>query len=144
MFPGSGNGNPLQYSCLENHMDRGAWRVTVHGVTESDTTKHEQALIQFMRAKPSLHALVTSLKPPLLNGNGSFITLSVEIKLTTFTESWRKQRCSKKHLLLDCTPTIPKNLEQTTSLKMYKSEHLAKENIKIVNQHIKNTQNHIS
>ena len=31
--PGEGNGNPLQYSCLENHMDRGAWRTTVVGVT---------------------------------------------------------------------------------------------------------------
>ena len=31
--PGEGNGNPLQYSCLENLMDRGAWRATVHGVT---------------------------------------------------------------------------------------------------------------
>ena len=30
--PGKGNGNPLQYSCLENPMDRGAWQVTVHGV----------------------------------------------------------------------------------------------------------------
>ena len=30
-FPGEGNGNPLQYSCLENSMDRGAWRSTVHG-----------------------------------------------------------------------------------------------------------------
>ena len=29
--PGEGNGNPLQYSCLENHMDRGAWQVTVYG-----------------------------------------------------------------------------------------------------------------
>ena len=33
--PGGGNGNPLQYSCLENPMDRGAWRATVHGVTKS-------------------------------------------------------------------------------------------------------------
>ena len=33
--PGEGNGNPLQYSCLENSMDRGAWRATVHGVTDS-------------------------------------------------------------------------------------------------------------
>ena len=32
-FPGEGNGNPLQYSCLEYPMDRGAWQVTVHGVT---------------------------------------------------------------------------------------------------------------
>ena len=38
--PGVGNGNPLQYSCLENSMDRRAWRTTVHGVTESDTTEH--------------------------------------------------------------------------------------------------------
>ena len=30
---GEGNGNPLQYSCLENPMDRGAWQATVHGVT---------------------------------------------------------------------------------------------------------------
>ena len=31
--PGEGNGNPLQYSCLENPMDREAWQATVHGVT---------------------------------------------------------------------------------------------------------------
>jgi len=35
--PGGGNGNPLQYSCLENSMDRGAWRATVHGVAKSQT-----------------------------------------------------------------------------------------------------------
>ena len=34
---GEGNGNPLQYSCLENPMDREAWQVTVHGVTKSQT-----------------------------------------------------------------------------------------------------------
>ena len=34
---GEGNGNPLQYSCLENRVDRGAWRAMVHGVTESQT-----------------------------------------------------------------------------------------------------------
>ena len=32
--PGEGNGNPLQYSCLENPMDRGAWQITVHGVAK--------------------------------------------------------------------------------------------------------------
>ena len=32
-----GNGNPLQYTCLGNAMDRGAWRATVHGVTKSRT-----------------------------------------------------------------------------------------------------------
>ena len=34
--PGEGNGNPLQYSCLENPMDRRAWRAVVHEVAESD------------------------------------------------------------------------------------------------------------
>ena len=33
--PGEGNTNPPQYSCLENSMDRGAWRVTVHGIANS-------------------------------------------------------------------------------------------------------------
>ena len=35
--PGEGNGNPLQYSCRENSMDRGAWRAIVHRVTKSRT-----------------------------------------------------------------------------------------------------------
>ena len=34
---GGGNGNPLQYSCLENSMHRGAWQSTVHGFTKSQT-----------------------------------------------------------------------------------------------------------
>ena len=38
-FPVEGNGNPLQHSCLENFMDRGAWKGIVHGISkESDTT----------------------------------------------------------------------------------------------------------
>ena len=42
--PGEGNGNPLQYSCLGNPMDRGAWQVVVHGVAkELDMTEHSTA-----------------------------------------------------------------------------------------------------
>ena len=37
--PGEGNGNPLQYSCLVNSMDRGTWRATVHGVAKSQMTE---------------------------------------------------------------------------------------------------------
>ena len=40
--PGGGNGNPLQYSCLGNPMDRGAWRAAVHGVAKSQTRLSDQ------------------------------------------------------------------------------------------------------
>ena len=43
--PGEGNGYPLQYSCLENSMDREAWQIIVHGVTKSWTW---QQLIRFL------------------------------------------------------------------------------------------------
>ena len=36
-LPGGGHGNPLQYSCLENPLDRGAWQVTAHGIAKSRT-----------------------------------------------------------------------------------------------------------
>ena len=43
--PGGGNGNLLQYSCLDNPMDKGAWRATVHGVakrrTRTEVTEHK-------------------------------------------------------------------------------------------------------
>ena len=46
---GEGNGYPLQYSCLENPMDRGAWRTTVHGVAESNMTEHARTHIHGLR-----------------------------------------------------------------------------------------------
>ena len=50
--PGGGNGNPFQYSCLENSTDRGAWWTTVHGVTkESDMTE----LLSTHTCKKNLH-----------------------------------------------------------------------------------------
>ena len=51
--PGEGNGNPLQYSCLENTMDGGAWQATVHGVAELDTTEwltHTQSMSNTLTA----------------------------------------------------------------------------------------------
>ena len=45
--PGEGNGNPLQYSCLENPMDRGAWWVTVHRITKSQTLLGTFLLVSF-------------------------------------------------------------------------------------------------
>ena len=57
--PGEGNGNPLQCSCLENSMSRGAWWAAVHGVTESrtrlTTTSHFSAksITDIKKCKPS-------------------------------------------------------------------------------------------
>ena len=55
-YPGEGNSNPLQYSCLENPMDRGAWWATVHGVAKSRTRLSDltltfcfQLISQFLR-----------------------------------------------------------------------------------------------
>ena len=53
--PGEGNGNPLQYSCLENPMDRGAWWATVHRVAKSRT-----------QLSDFTHSLITSERVPVL------------------------------------------------------------------------------
>ena len=50
--PGEGNGNPLQYSCLENSTDRGAWQAEVHGVTKSQTQMNKHA-----HTHASMHSL---------------------------------------------------------------------------------------
>ena len=59
-------------------------------------------------------------------------------------QATEKMYLQNTYLIKDCTTSIPTNLEPKKSLKMYKSKHLAKENIQVVNQHTKNTQNHIS
>ena len=50
--PGIGNGNPIQYSCLENSMDSGAWQATVHGATELDTTERLRACVSVLMHTP--------------------------------------------------------------------------------------------
>ena len=57
--PGGGNGNPLQYSCLENPMDRGAWQAMVHRVTESDLTEHTHTHTRYI----SRSVMFDSLRP---------------------------------------------------------------------------------
>ena len=59
-FPGEGNGNPLQYSCLENPIDGGACQATVHRVTtESDTTERLNDNFYYYGDNKSVYALST-------------------------------------------------------------------------------------
>ena len=56
--PGEGNGNPLQYPCLKNPMDRGAWYATVHGVAESGTQLSDFAfLLMAIKKRETLNML---------------------------------------------------------------------------------------
>ena len=59
--PGEGNGNPFQYSCLENPMDRGAWCATVHGVAKSRTPLSNYSCTQKLSKCSLTHGLSCSL-----------------------------------------------------------------------------------
>ena len=67
---GGGHGNPRQYSCLENSMDRGAWRAIVHGVTKNHTQRDSHTerltLSTLMYCRPNRSASGFSIEP-LLN-----------------------------------------------------------------------------
>ena len=58
--PGEGNGNPLQYSCLGNPMDRGAWSAAVHGVSQSQTWLSDQQEIFFIMNRIYLYSFKES------------------------------------------------------------------------------------
>ena len=57
-FAGGGNGKPLQYSCLEDPMDKGAWRATVHGVVKSQTRLKRLSMYTHSRLKVTFPGLV--------------------------------------------------------------------------------------
>ena len=85
--PGEGNGNPLQYSCLENPMDRGAWRATDHGVAKSWTrrTRLHCLLIHGRNSAPPRPAECTfQLTGPVCNRSlrGHSCSMSLLIFLT--------------------------------------------------------------
>ena len=68
--PGRGHGNPLQYFCLENPMDRGAWRAIVHGVAESDTWLSDFHFHFSRSGSPSSPLSIFSLPSTLASQSG--------------------------------------------------------------------------
>ena len=69
-FPGEGNGNPLQYSCLENSMDRGAWPTTIHEVVKSQTwLSHEHTHSYLVGQKQNIKSMSSSVRLPGFSKN---------------------------------------------------------------------------
>ena len=60
--PGEGNGNPLQYSCLENPMDGGEWLATVHGVTKNRTRLSDFTITITIEGLIGLHRTIQLLQ----------------------------------------------------------------------------------
>ena len=67
--PGGGHGDPLQYSCLENPKDRGAWRATIHRVAESRTR------LKLLSMRTYMHVLINTWSPPL----GAYSVVGIQL-----------------------------------------------------------------
>ena len=70
MMNGEGNGTPLQYSCLENPMDGGAWKAAVHGVTEGQTRLSDFPFTFTFMHEMATHSSVLAWRIP---GRGSLV-----------------------------------------------------------------------
>ena len=87
--PGEGNGNPLQYSCLENPMDRGTWQATVHGIAKSQTWLKQLSMISFridwfdLAVQGTLKSLLT-----VQSINSSMLSLLYGPTLTSIHDYW--------------------------------------------------------
>jgi hypothetical protein len=116
--PGEGNGNPLQHSCRENPMDRGAWRATVHGgCKESDVIEWAPTLYAptpgplfsipplFSRTGPSL--VSTSLPQSLLLQilSATFVSELCSVKMNQ-SIIFFSTRCLKNILFKKCVGTL--------------------------------------
>ena len=76
--PEEGHSNPLQYSCLKNAMDRGAWWAPVHWVAESDTTEHTRTHRAGGANKPVAEA------SPHLRGQQKFVTIKKLAEISSY------------------------------------------------------------
>ena len=112
---GKGNGNPLQYSCLENSMDIGAWRATVHGVAQSQTGLSMHARQPRLASwEPPLWA---ASEPRLLGGalcagNPSWVLTGKQGKQESSHQGWKARRWAplggrESHLPLNQGKILP-------------------------------------
>ena len=95
--PGEGNGNPLQYSCLENPMDRGTWWATVHTVAKSRTRLSDFTF----HLNRIWHRLLLSLEGQLLHStsltwSAVAFSLGCSLSLALFQSESRSQLCTLK------------------------------------------------
>ena len=88
--PGGRNGNALQYSCLENHMDRGAWRVTVHEAAKSQTQLGNWAHTHILGNNS--HALYSQSSSKVLTGTKLKVLRWGDLHGQSWDMAWRKKR----------------------------------------------------
>ena len=80
MLFGEGNGTPLQYSCLENPMDRGAWKAAVHGVAKSRTQRSDFTFIfhfHALKKEMATHSSVLAWRIPGTGELGGLLSMGL-------------------------------------------------------------------
>ena len=84
-FPGVGNDNPLQYSCLENLMNRGAWQATVCGATKSDRMEctHTLASLSLIITRRCSSTIISFSIKMIQSHNINIHTISFKLQLDT-------------------------------------------------------------
>ena len=90
-YPGGGNGNPLQYSCLENFMDRGTWRATVHRVA-----KNWMLLSTWMEKEMATHSSILAWRIPWTEGPGGLQSTGLQRVGHDWATSLFKEYCVGK------------------------------------------------
>ena len=104
--PGEGNGNPLQYSCLENPMDRGAWWAAVHGVAKSRTRLSDFTFTFHFHALEKEMATHSSALAWRISGTGEPRGLpSMGRMESDTTEATQQQQRARIHVQAFCCPT---------------------------------------
>ena len=107
--PQGGNGNPLQYSCLENPMDRRAWRATVHGAEKSgtrlsadtQTQLHSQGSVSlYLQISLSLDEEISGLTDEEIFSSGQSPLFSESLQLTCLSVAWTLQNLPPTALLV--------------------------------------------